>query len=106
VDYNLIMNDLSKQKCVPCEGGVAPLTRKEFEQYLDQVKEWTVLNDKAIERDVKLKDFKAALQLINRVGELAEQEGHHPDIYLHGWNKVTFTLSTHAIGGLCDGFKN
>jgi 4a-hydroxytetrahydrobiopterin dehydratase len=94
------MSDLSKEKCVPCEGGVTPLTRKEFEQYLDQVKEWSVLDDKAIAREIKLKNFKDALQLINQVGEVAEQEGHHPDIYLHGWNKVTFTLSTHAIGGL------
>jgi 4a-hydroxytetrahydrobiopterin dehydratase len=92
--------DLTKQKCVPCEGGVAPLKRSEFEQYLEQVKVWQVLEDKELEREFKFKDFQESLNFINKVGEIAEAEGHHPDIYLHGWNKVRFNLMTHAIGGL------
>ncbi len=92
--------DLTKQKCVPCEGGVEPLKRNEFEQYLEQVKEWTVLEDKELQREFKFKDFGEALAFINKVGQIAEEEGHHPDFYLHGWNKVRFNLATHAIGGL------
>ncbi len=92
---------LSKGHCVPCEGGVDPLTRKEFAPYLDIVKDWTVAADeKSIERDFKFKDFKQALSFVNSAGEIAESEGHHPDLFIHGWNKVRVTLSTHAIKGL------
>lgn len=86
--------------CKPCEGGVAPLKREEFQQYLDAVSGWNVVEEKKIEKDFKFKNFKEALIFINKVGEIAESEGHHPDIYLHNWNKVKLTLSTHAIGGL------
>lgn len=94
------MDDLTKQKCKPCEGGVAPLTRPQFENYLGQVPEWVVVDDKNIERSFLFKDFARALEFVNRVGTVAESEGHHPDIFLHGWNKVNITLWTHAIGGL------
>lgn len=94
------MDDLTKQKCQPCEGGVAPLTRRQFENYLGQVPEWAVVDDTKIERSFLFKDFAQALDFINRVGALAESEGHHPDILLHGWNKVKITIWTHAIGGL------
>ncbi len=94
-------NHLSKGHCVPCEGGVDPLTRTEFAPYLEIVKDWTVADDeKSLERDYKFKDFKETLAFVNKTGEIAESEGHHPDIYLHGWNKVRVTLSTHAIKGL------
>ena len=94
-------NHLSKGHCVPCEGGVDPLTRAEFAPYLEIIKEWTVATDeKSITRDFKFKDFKSALEFVNKVGEIAEGEGHHPDINLHGWNKVRVALSTHAIKGL------
>jgi len=94
-------NHLSKGHCVPCEGGVEPLTRKEFEPYLEIIKDWMVAADeKSIERNFKFKDFKEALTFVNKVGEIAEAEGHHPDINLYGWNKVCVTLSTHAIKGL------
>jgi 4a-hydroxytetrahydrobiopterin dehydratase len=94
------MENLSQQKCKPCEGGVAPLTRSQFEHYLDQVAEWSVIEDKRLERLFQFKDFAEALEFINRVGAIAESEGHHPDIFLHGWNKVKVTLWTHAIGGM------
>lgn len=94
-------NHLSKGHCVPCEGGVEPLTRVEFTPYLEIVKDWDVSEDeKMVERNFKFKDFKQALLFINKVGEIAESEGHHPDINLHGWNKVKISLSTHAIKGL------
>jgi 4a-hydroxytetrahydrobiopterin dehydratase len=56
----------------------------------------------AIEREVEFKDFAAALAFVNQVGELAEEANHHPDILLHGWNKVRLTLMTHSAGGLTD----
>jgi 4a-hydroxytetrahydrobiopterin dehydratase len=89
------------KKCVPCEGGVDPLQLKEIRLYLESLPGWTLAADeKSIQKKYVFKDFSAALQFVNRVGELAEKEGHHPDIYLHDWNKVTVTLSTHAIKGL------
>lgn len=94
-------NHLSKGHCVPCEGGVDPLTHNDFAPYLEIVKEWLVSNDeKTIKRSFKFKDFKQALEFVNKIGEIGETEGHHPDINLHGWNKVEVTLSTHAIKGL------
>ena len=95
------MNDLTHQKCVPCEGGTTPLVRAEFSVYMTQVPEWQVINeDKTIERDFKFKNFKEALVFVNKVGEVAEGENHHPDIFLHNWRMVRLTLTTHAIKGL------
>lgn len=91
---------LKDQKCVPCEGGVAPLKREEFEQYLAQVSEWTVIEDRLLQREFVFKNFKEAMIFVNKVAELAEVEGHHPDINIHSWNKVEIRLSTHAVGGL------
>lgn len=95
------MQPLTHQKCVPCEGGVAPLTREEFSQYLAAVPDWQVVkNDTAIERDFAFKNFKAAMEFINKVADIAESEGHHPDMYLHDWKFVRIALWTHAIKGL------
>ena len=92
---------LAQHHCVPCEGGVDPLTRKEFAPYLEIVKDWKVASDeKAISREFKLKDFKKALEFVNMIGDIAEKEGHHPDILLYEWNKVGITLTTHAVKGL------
>jgi 4a-hydroxytetrahydrobiopterin dehydratase len=95
------MTSLTQQKCVPCEGGTKPLTRNEFQQYLDAVPGWTVVNEeRAIKKELRFKDFAQTLAFVNKTGALAEAEGHHPDLNLHSWNKLTITLSTHAIGGL------
>ncbi|MFH2050288.1 MAG: 4a-hydroxytetrahydrobiopterin dehydratase [bacterium] len=95
------MENLSTKKCVPCEGGVDPLTRKDFEIYLEQVNEWSIVeNDTKMEREYEFKNFKEALDFANRAGAIAEEEGHHPNIYIHDWNKVKMILYTHAIGGL------
>ncbi len=92
---------LTKGRCAPCEEGVAPLTRKEFAPYLEIVKNWTVASDeKSIHREFIFKNFKFALEFVNKAGAIAEVEGHHPDLNLYGWNKVAITLSTHAIKGL------
>ena len=64
------------------------------------IKPQNILEDKEIEKNFAFKNFKDALYFINRIGEVAEEEGHHPDMLLHGWNKVKITLYTHAIGGL------
>jgi len=95
------VTDLTQKKCVPCEGGMPSLTHEEIQPLLAQVTGWTVAPDeKSISKEYKFKNFKAALGFINQVADIAEAEGHHPDINLHDWNKVTLTHSTHAIGGL------
>jgi 4a-hydroxytetrahydrobiopterin dehydratase len=91
---------LSKQKCVPCEGGTKPLTRQEFEVYIPQVADWQIVNDLSLVKEFTFKDFTEALNFVNKVGAIAQTEGHHPDINLHDYKKVTITTSTHAIGGL------
>ncbi len=92
--------DLTGKKCVPCEGGTKPLTEGEFARYLRAVPAWNTPDDLSITKDFKFKDFAEALQFVNQVGEIAQHEDHHPDIFLHNWNKVKITLSTHAIKGL------
>ena len=94
------MDKLAEKRCAPCEGGVDPMTRADFEVYLEQVSEWAVINDKSIERTFEFKDFVEALRFVNKAGDIAEDEGHHPDLFIHSWNKVKVTLWTHAIGGL------
>ncbi|MBI2598628.1 4a-hydroxytetrahydrobiopterin dehydratase [Candidatus Curtissbacteria bacterium] len=94
--------NLAHQKCVPCEGGTKPMATGEIEPYLEEVKDWKVVNQNGadtISREFKFKDFKEALAFVNKIGEIAEEEGHHPDIKL-GWGRVKVELSTHAIGGL------
>lgn len=91
--------ELTHKKCVPCEGGVAPMTEAEIAEYLPAVEGWE-REGKGITREFRFKDFAEALAFVNRVGELAEAEGHHPDISLHDWNRVKLSLYTHAIGGL------
>jgi 4a-hydroxytetrahydrobiopterin dehydratase len=92
--------NLSTHHCVPCEGGVAPLKREEFAVYLEQVKDWNVIDDKALQREFIFKNFKETVAFINKVAEVAESEGHHPDLNLHNYKKLTVHLYTHAIGGL------
>ena len=94
------MNDLSKKHCVPCETGEGKLEIDKIKEYLKAVPEWMLIGD-TIVREFTFKDFSKALKFINKVGELAEKEGHHPDIY-NSWNKVKLTLSTHAANGLTE----
>ena len=93
-------NDLTTQKCVPCEGGIPPLTLSQYQPYLSQVDGWEIVDNKQLTREFKFENFASALEFVNQIGKLTEQENHHPDIFLHNWNKVTVTLSTHAIHGL------
>lgn len=96
------MTDLTTKRCVPCEVGGPPLTRHEAEVLLQQVPDWALGEDgKKISRTFTFKDFAEALHFTDRVGAIAETEGHHPDIHL-SWGKVTIELYTHAVGGLSE----
>ncbi len=95
-------DDLAKKHCKPCEGGMPPATKEEAEILLKRVADWRLSPDgKTIERSFKFKNFAEALDFVNKVGAIAEEEGHHPDIGLH-WGRVEISLTTHAIGGLSE----
>jgi 4a-hydroxytetrahydrobiopterin dehydratase len=94
------MTELAAKTCVPCRGGVPPMAKAEAERYLRDAPGWALKDDSTrIERTFKLKNFKEALVLVNRIGALAEDEGHHPDINF-GWGYVAVSLHTHKIKGL------
>ena len=95
------MASLASKTCVPCRGGVPPLKGQELAALQKQVPEWQVVNEHHIVRQFKFPDFKQALAFVNRVGELAETQGHHPDILL-AWGKAEITLWTHKIDGLTE----
>jgi len=93
-------HELTSKTCVPCRGGVPPLTEEEARRLAEAVPAWALLeNGKRLVRRFEFRDFKAAMEFVNRVAALAEEEGHHPDFEIH-WNKVELTLWTHKIGGL------
>lgn len=106
------MNDLLKKKCVPCEGGAKPLTPEEIGKLMTQVPDWQLSEDPSsnlqkfgmgakISKEFKFKDFIGAINFVDKIAGIAEEEGHHPDIHIN-YNKVLFELSTHAIGGLSE----
>ena len=92
---------LGDKKCIPCQGGVARLKRKEIKQLLSKLDNgWKIEGWKHhIEKEFTFKNFKQALNFTNKVGKIAEKEGHHPDIYL-SWGKVKVVTYTHKINGL------
>ncbi len=92
--------DLTSKKCVVCEIGTPTIPKKEAEKLHQEIPIWALFDDH-IEREFKFEDFKAALAFVNKVGEIAEAEGHHPDIYIF-YNKVKLTLFTHAAKGLTE----
>jgi 4a-hydroxytetrahydrobiopterin dehydratase len=92
---------LKAMKCKPCEGGVLPMKKAQASKYLKGLDGWILApSSNSIRRKFSFANFKEALDFINKVGTISEKEGHHPDIYLHSWNKVDIKLYTHAIGGL------
>lgn len=95
------MEDLSSRKCVPCHGGVPRLRGEEIEAFARQLPEWEVVGERHLRRRFKFTNFRDALSFVNRVGEVAESEGHHPDISF-GWGYAEIQIYTHAIDGLSE----
>ncbi len=95
------MTDLASRTCVPCRGGVPALKGKELEELKRKLPEWEVVNEHHLHKTFTFPDFVKALGFVNRVGELAEQQGHHPDIFL-AWGKAEITIWTHKVDGLTE----
>ena len=94
--------DLTQKHCVPCEGGVEPFGPSQAAEYLGQVPSWELSKDgKSISRGFKFKNFAEGLAFVNKIGEIAENEGHHPDIEL-GWGYARVKSTTHAISCLSE----
>ncbi len=93
--------NLSTKKCKACEGGTSALSGDESNRYLSQVMGWELVDGKKIKKEYKFKDFKQSLDFVNKIGAIAEKEGHHPAITII-YNKVRIASSTHAIGGLSE----
>jgi 4a-hydroxytetrahydrobiopterin dehydratase len=93
---------LANRECIPCKGGTPPLQGEQLHQYhSDLGHDWELVEEQRLEKTYKFKNFREALDFTNRVGELAESVGHHPDIFL-AWGKVKLTLWTHKISGLTE----
>lgn len=95
------MSGLAEKSCVPCRGGTPPLKGKDLQDLHREVADWEVVDEHHLKRTFKFPDFVSALAFVNRVGEVAEKEGHHPDILL-GWGKAEVTTWTHSINGLTE----
>ncbi len=96
------MSELARKHCIPCRGGVPPLKGEELRSLsLKLGGGWTVVDEHHLEKTFAFEDFRQALDYTNKVGEIAEREGHHPDVYL-GWGKVRLSIWTHKIDGLTE----
>ncbi len=96
------MSALAEKTCVPCREGTAPLKGKQLQSLMqDLARGWRVVEEHHLEREFKFPDFKQALAFTNQIGDLAESQGHHPDIQL-SWGKVVVTLWTHKVSGLTE----
>ena len=95
------MTALADKTCVPCKGGVPPLAGEELKQLAQQLPHWKVVDAHHITRTFTFPDFRQALEFVNKVGEIAEKQGHHPDIFLT-WGKAEITTWTHKINGLTE----
>lgn len=96
------MSELAAKSCVPCRGGVPPLEGDAIADLLAKLGGgWSVLSEKRLQKKFEFDDFAQALDFVNRVGRIAEEEGHHPDIYLT-WGMVSLSIWTHKIDGLTE----
>jgi 4a-hydroxytetrahydrobiopterin dehydratase len=95
------MSDLAAKTCVPCRGGVPPLAGDQLQALQKEVPDWQVVNGHHLNRGFSFPDFRSALAFVNRVGDVAEEQGHHPDIFL-AWGKADITIWTHKIDGLTE----
>jgi 4a-hydroxytetrahydrobiopterin dehydratase len=97
------VEQLTGKKCLPCEGGVEKYTPEQAAAQLELLEGWTLTQEgQRIRKDWVVKNFMAAIEFFNRVAELAEDEGHHPDLHLEGYRNMSIELWTHAIGGLSE----
>ena len=95
--------ELVRKKCQPCEGGVRPYSQDEAKQQLAKLSGWRPTHDgQRIRKDWEVKNFMAGIDFFNRAAELAEEDGHHPDLHIEGYRNVSVELWTHAIGGLSE----
>jgi 4a-hydroxytetrahydrobiopterin dehydratase len=100
---SITASELRKKRCTPCEGGVPPLKEDQVRDFLKAVPDWKLSDDrKSISRQWKVKDFLAGLEFFQRVGAVAEEVDHHPDLHLVGYRNVMISIWTHAIGGLSE----
>jgi len=96
------MSGLAEKECVPCRGEVPPLKGAQLANVASELNGgWQIIKEHHLEKEYKFKDFRQALDFTNKVGELAESQGHHPDIFL-AWGKVKLTIWTHKIDGLTE----
>ena len=96
------MSELAQENCIPCRGGVPPLKGEELDALQEKLGNgWQIINEHHLEKEYIFTDFRQALDFTVKVGELAENQGHHPDIYL-AWGKVKLTIWTHKIDGLTE----
>ena len=95
------MTELASKTCVPCKGGTPPLKGAELDEFRQQLPEWEIVDEHHLRRVFRFKNFREALNFVNEVGELAEEQGHHPDISF-GWGRVEVTVWTHKIDGLTE----
>jgi 4a-hydroxytetrahydrobiopterin dehydratase len=95
------MTELASKTCVPCKGGVPPLKGEQLDPLRQQVPEWEVAEEHHLRRSFRFNNFREALGFVNKVGELAEEQGHHPDICF-GWGRVEVLVWTHKINGLTE----
>ena len=93
--------ELASRECVPCKGGTPPLSEEKIQQLLGELNGWTVQQECHLTKSFTFPDFVKALACVNRIGEIAEQQGHHPDLYL-AWGKVKMEVWTHKIHGLTE----
>ena len=99
------MSDLTKKKCVPCEGGVIPFDISEIHKYQKKIYGWNITKNKEniffLEKKFSFKNFLDSQKFVNKVGQISEEEGHHPEI-LFGWGYAKINITTHAIKGLSE----
>tara|TARA_Y100001970_G_scaffold80222_1_gene101864 strand:- start:298 stop:642 length:345 start_codon:yes stop_codon:yes gene_type:complete len=99
------MSDLSTKKCVPCEGNIPPFNTDEIHEYLKKVDGWEVVEDQIdgfhLIKNFKFENFLQSQEFVNKVGKIAEDEGHHPDLWF-GWGYARIKIFTHAIKGLAE----
>ena len=96
------MSELAQGTCIPCRGGVPPLKGEELDALQEKLGNgWQIINEHHLEKEYIFADFRQALDFTVKVGEVAENQGHHPDIYL-AWGKVKLTIWTHKIDGLTE----